>query len=325
MRSFQRSLAVAATTTLGLVAAACGSEATVSPTADSGVTDGGPPGDAAAEPNDCVPYTPATIAGTASGSFTRADEVVRVDLPRTDVGGGLLEVNYVANGVPLNGRLFLGAGTDFRAETGDFGDGLGGGATPTIYYRLAGERSYQLGVLPADFDEARPSRNVYKLTYTYQPLADCYEANDTAAAAKRIPTNTLITASGHAGITEPDFLNVKVSGTDWYAFTLAAPRKVTLRATLPGMGREGGGNSGSFAILEEDGETEVGCEGGNGTAATSHVAPTEQVQTCAVTLPAGRHLVRYSSSFVSDPAASAVNVTPPVSWTTPYTFTVVAE
>lgn len=327
MRAFSLSLAapVAALVLASpLMTVACGSDSTG--TLDAGSTDGGAvdsaaPVDGSVEGNDCITYTPAEIQGTAAGSFARADEVVRVNLPRTDRGGGLLKVTYEATGVPLNGRIFLGAATEFRAETGDFGDGLGGGATPTIYYRLAGDREYQLGVLPADFDEERPSRNVYKFTYSYQPLADCYEANDTAAAAKRIPTDAPLTASGHAGITEPDFLNVKESGTDWYAFTLAAPRTVTLRATLPGMGNERGGNSGFFTLFEGDGTTEISCEGGNSVAETSHVASTEQVETCPVSLPAGRYLVRYASSFASDPAASAVNVTPPVSWTSPYTFT----
>mgnify|MGYP000656189050 CR=1 FL=1 len=134
MRAFSLSLAapVAALVLASpLMTVACGSDSTG--TLDAGSTDGGAvdsaaPVDGSVEGNDCITYTPAEIQGTAAGSFARADEVVRVNLPRTDRGGGLLKVTYEATGVPLNGRIFLGAATEFRAETGDFGDGLGGAA-----------------------------------------------------------------------------------------------------------------------------------------------------------------------------------------------------
>ena len=305
-----------------VAAGACGSstETTPTPTADGGATDGG------AEPNDCVPYTPASISGTKEGTFATRDDIVKVKLPETDVGGGLLKVTYEAKVQPLVGSIWLGEGapTDApRAETSAFGPGVTNADPAVVYFRLAGKKSYEVGVKPFFFADD-PAKDGYKMTYTYEPQNDCYEGNDTSATAKRIPVNTTITASLHTGIGPTDTGLVKESGEDWYAFTLAAPKTVQLKAFLPGKDGPAGKNSTLMTVFQADGVTAAGCASGEGLLTTNPVADTENVETCSGSLAAGRYLVKLEH-FVSQASSTAVNTAPHKSWNTPYTFSIVAN
>lgn len=288
------------------------------PTADGGATDGG------AEPNDCVPYTPASISGTKEGTFATGDDIVKVKLPETDVGGGLLKVTYEAKVQPLVGSIWLGEGapTDApRAETSAFGPGVTNADPAVVYFRLAGKKSYEVGVKPFFFADD-PAKDGYKMTYTYEPQNDCYEGNDTSATAKRIPVNTTITASLHTGIGPTDTGLVKESGEDWYAFTLAAPKTVQLKAFLPGKDGDGGKNSTLMTVFQADGVTAAQCN--LEVMETNPVADTENVETCSGALAAGRYLVKLEH-FVSQASSTAVNTAPHKSWNTPYTFSIVAN
>lgn len=305
--------------------AACGSssDTTPTPTTDAGATDSAT--DAGAEPNDCVPYTPAAISGTKEGTFATADDIVKVKLPETDVGGGLLKVTYEAKVQPLVGSIWLseGAPTDApRAETTAFGPGVTNADPAVVYFRLAGKKSYEVGVKPFFF-AGDPAKDGYKMTYVYEPQNDCYEGNDAASAAKRIPVNTTITASLHTGIGATDTGLVKESGEDWYAFTLAAPKTVQLKAFLPGKDGADGKNSALLSIFQADGTTAAECANLQ-QMATNPVSDTENVETCSGALPAGRYLVKMEH-FVSQASSTAVNTAPHKSWNTPYTFTIVAN
>lgn len=281
--------------------------------ADSGV-DGGK------DVGECVPYAPANLSGKSTGTFT-SDAVVKIPLPETDVGGGLLKVTYTQAGAVV-GSIFLPEGTNAaapRVETTPFGPGVGA-EVGVVYYRLAGKKTYELGIQSFSFDPAKAS---YTVEYSYEPLIDCYEANDSRAAAKRIPVNTTITAYHHTGIGTDDTSSVNATGDDWYSFELAAQKTVKLKGVLPGKDGPDGGNSAQFVVYTEDGTTTVDCVG-NGSLTTDPVSATEAVETCEAALPAGKYFVKLAH-FVGQPSASALNESFNKSWNTPYTFSVEAK
>lgn len=287
-------------------------------------TDDASTADDHADLGGCVSYTPAEISGTLSGSFASADEIVRVPLPVTDVGGGLLRVTFLAHNQPMVGSIWLGEGArsaEARHETSAFGPGISD-ATAVVYYRLAGNKRYEIGAQSFSFDDS--GVDDYTITYAYQPQLDCYEANDTRDAARRIPLDTTITASLHTGIGPDDSGTVNATGEDWYTFQLTAPKIVRLRATLPGKDGPDGGNTAMFTIFTADGTTAADCGGGSGSFATDPVSPTEAVETCEGTLAAGTYFVKLGH-FVSQAAATDNNVAPHRSWNTPYTFVVSAR
>jgi hypothetical protein len=291
---------------------------------DGGTTPTETPADGGDDLGECVTYKPAEISGTKSGTFASADEVAKIKLPETDVGGGLLKVTYLADARPITGSLWLAEGSKKdvpRHETGAFGPGISDGTTAVVYYRLAGKKSYEIGAKSFSFSDG--DKNGYTITYSYEPQIDCYEANDTLAAAKRIPLNRSLTASLHTGIGPDDDGSVNETGQDWYTFELAAEKRVRLKATLPGKDGPDGKNPAFFTVLTADGATAASCET-SGSLETDPVAPAEAVETCQGLLAPGKYFVKLAH-FVSQSGATAVNTAPHKSWNTPYTFVVDAK
>lgn len=310
-----RTAVIVAATTSQLVACSCSESSPV----DAARTD-----DATTDLGECVPYTGAEISGTSSGSFASADEIVKIALPVTDVGGGLLRVTYQAHNQPMVGSIWLGEGArsdEARHVTAAFGPGVAD-STAVVYYRLAGNKRYEIGVQSYSFDDS--GEDDYTITYAYEPQPDCYEANDTRSAARRIPLDTTITASLHAGIGTEDGDIVSATGEDWYTFELTAPKVVQLRGFLPGKEGADGVNSAMLTIFTADGTTAADCGGGEGSFETDPVSPTESVETCEGTLAAGTYYVRLGY-FVSQYAVTGNNEAPHRSWNTPYTFIVSAR
>jgi len=271
---------------------------------------------------DCVPYAPATIADKKSGAFASGDDYVKFELPKTDLGGGLLKVTYVQAG-PVTAAIFLAEGAEPnvpRDETTAFGPGVTDDAPAVVYYRLAGNKSYQLGIKSFVYNADKPS---YSVEYSYEPLVDCYEANDTSAAARRVPVNTTITAYHHTGIGKDDTGLVNDTGDDWYYFELDASKTVKLQGVLPGKDGPDGGNSAQFTVYTADGTTTPACSGSE-TFETDPVAPKPSVETCSGELAAGKYLVRLKH-FASQFSATSVNGTFNASWNTPYTFQIDAK
>jgi hypothetical protein len=286
--------------------------------------DKGKDGKASGDVGACVTYAPAVISGTKTGLFTSASDVVKVALPETDVGGGLLKVTYVADAGPIVGSLWLGEGEKKglpRHETSAFGAAVGNAPTSVVYYRLAGKKRYEVGVKPFSFGDGQ--KNGYSLTYVYEAQTDCYESNDTIAVAKQIPVNKPITASLHTGIGTDDQDLVSETGVDWYTFELASPKTVHLEATLPGKDGPDGKNTAMFTVLTADGTTTAACSDGENLQ-TDPVAPKEAVETCKGSLAAGKYFVKLAH-FTSQYGATALNVAPDKSWNTPYTFTIHAK
>jgi hypothetical protein len=313
-----------------VLSVACSNKSTKDGTNPAGSTDGGstptetPAADGGSDLGECVSYKPAEISGTKSGTFASADDIVKIKLPETDVGGGLLKVTYLADARPITGSLWLAEGSKKdvpRHETGAFGPGISDGATGVVYYRLAGKKSYEIGAKSFSFSDGE--KNGYTVTYSYEPQIDCYEANDTLATAKRIPVNTKLTASLHTGFGPDDESIVTASGEDWYTFELATEKRVQLKATLPGKDGPDGKNPAFFTVLTADGATAASCET-SGSLETDPVAPAEAVETCEGVLAAGKYFVKLAH-FVSQTGATAVNTAPYKSWNTPYTFVVNAK
>lgn len=287
----------------------------------TGTDAGGSSGDGGSDVGECVPYAPATLTGQKAGSFTDGT-IVKIDVPETDLGGGLLKVTYTQQG-PVTASLFLGIGANPevpRVETTAFGPGVTDEAPAVVTYRLAGKRSYTLGIQSFSFD---PDKAGYTVAYEYQPLADCYESNDTQTAARRIPVNTTITAQHHTGIDGDDTSLVSESGDDWYSFVLAAAKTVKLTAFLPGKDGADGANSTLITVYTADGVTAAACTG-QGSMATDPVAATEAVETCEGALASGTYLVAVTH-LASQKSSTAVNEPVHSSWNTPYTLRVEAQ
>lgn len=288
---------------------------------EGGASDGGEATDGGGDLGECVSYAPASISGKKTGVFTSA-EVVKIPLPETDVGGGLLKVTYTQD-APVVGSLFLPEGAsaaDPRAETGAFGPGIGSGGPGVVYYRLAGKKAYELGVKPFSFDDTKAN---YGVEYVYEPLVDCYEANNSLAAAKRVPVNETITAYHHTGIDTNDTGSLNESGDDWYFFELSSEKRVKLKGVLPGKDGATGGNSALFTVYTADGEAQPACSG-SGAFETNPVSDTEAVETCDGALSAGKYFVKLAH-FVSQPSSSGVNESFNKSWNTAYTFKIEAQ
>ncbi len=283
-----------------------------------------PASDSGTALGECVAYTPAVITGKKEGSFARADEVVSVTLPETDVGGGLLKVTYTGKHLPLVGSIWLSAGelaSEARYTTKPIGPGLTTAPSTVVYYRLQGKTRYELRTKPFSFDENGP--NGYVVDYAYQPLVDCYEGNDTLATAKRIPVNTKITAFEHAGIGPDDRLLVRDTGQDWYTFELTREQRVKLTGFLPGKDGAAGANAALFYVTTADGTTPPECSTGS-PFSTDPVADTENVETCEGLLPPGKYYVQLAH-FTSQPAGWDSDEPIHPSWNTPYTFTIEAK
>src|SRR5690606_33558236 len=99
-------------------------------------------------------------------------------------------------------------------------------------FRAHGNTNYELVVRPA-FSLYDDEDTSWSVSWSYQPLLDCYEGNDTIATAKRIPVGVPVEAYAHTGILADDQVLVRPSGVDFYTFELTEPTTVRLRATKP--------------------------------------------------------------------------------------------
>ncbi|MFZ5441185.1 MAG: hypothetical protein ACOZQL_14345 [Myxococcota bacterium] len=261
---------------------------------------------------ECVPYTPATINGTESGTFVTADAKRSLPIAVTDRGGGLVEVRVSASHatvaeVRLQGRpdAELHAGVSVRVS-----DDV---AERRFVFRAHGGRTYDVELKPL----ATPPQGgqTWAASWSYQPNVDCFEPNDTEATAKRILLDTPVQAFAHAGIIEGDGVLVGPSLTDFYRFELTAPTTVQLAATRPGD--EG-------VVFEFwNGATHASYLVATDVMAASNVESTSE----ELALPAGTHYVRVAAFVSQDSSRETTPGTPPFpqTWNQPYTFTVLRK
>ncbi len=284
------------------------------PTPDGGpaevTQDGGTPDGATGEDlGECTPYTPATIAGTKTGSFAANDDVVTIPLPATDVGGGLLKITMTAERA-LETSIWLLEGE--KKDEGRWEAGVMDGETGSFHVRLQGNTTYELRVVPLNFRDDEP--NGYTVEYAYEPLVDCYEANDTRETAKRIPLDTPIKAFLHPGIGPNSSRIVSFTADDWYWFELPEERSVTLRGNLPGD------NTAYFSVRDSEDAT-VYCDDRNFGMSTDSASTAQDVATCTGTLPAGKYWVKAAIDNSEYPGTGTGEPVP-TSWNNPYTLTI---
>lgn len=283
------------------------SDASTSPdvtAADSGAT---------TDRGECTEYTPAKLNTSKSGQFASAEDVVKVALPPTDVGGGLLTITMKATSQPFEVGVWLLEGdkaSEQRTEADVAADG-----TASFTARLAGGKAYELRLTPLDFRADKP--NGYGVEAKYEALVDCYEGNDSRAAAKRIPTDRAITAYLHAGIGPNDSRLVGPSGDDWYTFDLTEAKKVSLSIAIPG-------ESTAYVQLRDAKDEVVRCDDPNFGVEMPGTETKESFTTCTTSLGPGRYWIKAGLAN-SEEASAGPNVAVPTSWRTPYTVTVVTK
>jgi hypothetical protein len=252
---------------------------------------------------DCVTYTPAMVAGSRSGRFTRIDEAERVAVSVPDRGGGLVRVTLQASAATSVTVFLQGRPEDENHE----GVLLTNEPEKSFLFRAHGNKTYELEVKA--FITPPAGGSSWAVSWTYEPNVDCYEPNDTAATARRIPLDTPITAFAHAGIIEGDGVLVGPGLLDYYAFELTEPTTVRLAVTRPSD------TAIAFELFDLTTETS--------TLVSSDLFAAAGVQSFSdeLELPAGVHGVRVSS-FASQRSTLGLPATPPADWNRPYTFSV---
>lgn len=243
------------------------------------------------------------VTGSRSGRFSRIDESERVAVSVPDRGGGLVRVSLQASSATSVTVFLQGRPEDENHE----GVLLTNEPEKSFLFRAHGARTYELEVKA--FITPPVGGSSWTVSWTYEPNVDCYEPNDTAATARRIPLDTPITAFAHAGIIEGDGVLVGPGLLDYYAFELTEPTTVRLAVTRPS-------------------DTAIAFELFNLTTDTSTLVASDLFAAAGVQsfsdeleLPAGVHGVRVST-FGSQRSTLGLPATPPADWNRPYTFSV---
>lgn len=258
-------------------------------------------GDVPEELHECEPYRPADVSGERNGSFTEIDEFETWPIVIDDPGGGLVTVTLQASGGTTVSVLIKDVVAEVNSHIGHLTDENG---NAKIVFRAHGNKTYNLSatafVTPNDVA-------TWTAKWSYEPLVDCYEHNDTRADARAIPVNTPISAYAHTGILEEDGVLVGPSVVDWYRFTIHEPATVSLASVMPDE------SALFFDLLGDDDIVAL--------ATASHVAAPNSVESEAVELAAGTYYVRLGY-FVSDSVGVSGDDVVPALWREPYTLTV---
>lgn len=169
--------------------------------------------------HDCTPYPADPMDGEDHGEWSAPNTTIEktVDIP-DDRGGGYLtyRVFGARNAEP---SVSVTTGTGGGAITGSSSAG-----TPLRHTRIGGfaaapGQTYDVAIMDfVNCDYYAPQPCPADFTWTYQPLMDCYEPNDDAASAKRIPLNRPIEAYGVGGYLDNFYRSGPIE--DWYEFTL---------------------------------------------------------------------------------------------------------
>ena len=256
-------------------------------------------------------YTPAEIEGTESGEFTANDDVKSFDLPATDLGGGLLHVTVSPHNVEVGLWLAEGEKADEQRWEGSYSDPEQ--ASGSFYLRLHGGKSYQLRAYPLNYSVDEP--NPYRVSWTYEPLVDGYEPNETVEQAKRIPISKPISAYAHA--IGPDSRLVGSVADDWYKFELTEDKTVKLSVD------RGAEHSSYFAVLDGEGAP-VSCADTNFAMSIGPAQPGTVFETCEGPLSAGTYWVHVGIGNSEYPGTGTGEELPP-HFKANYTFTVDAN
>jgi hypothetical protein len=243
------------------------------------------------------------VMGSASGRFTRIDESQRVAVAVPDRGGGLVRVRLQASAATSVTVFLQGRPEDENHE----GVLLTSEPERSFLFRAQGNKTYELEVKA--FITPPMGGSTWTVSWTYEPNVDCYEPNDTAMTARRIPLDTPITAFAHAGIIEGDGVLVGAGLLDFYSFELTEPASVRLSAT----------RAGDAALVFEF--IDLSTSAPLLISTDLFAAPKVPSFSDEVELPAGVHGVRVSA-FVSQPSTLGLPAMVPADWNQPYTLSV---
>lgn len=252
--------------------------------------------------DECVRYTPDAVQGQHRGLLTASAPAMKLPFGANDLGGGLFRFVLTANG-PVETVVRRRGGVE-ELPSGRLITDWGVVGTHTLVFRAQGFEGYELEV--ASFVTLSGADQVeYQLQWTYEPVVDCYERNDTVAQARRIPLGRFTSAFSHAGVIEGDTFSVGPSLTDVYKVVLDAPKKVRLAARKPNDVAL------SFELIDATGAVQ---------AAISPVGdPLVELQSDEVSLAAGTWFVRVTAFVGQPPVISGETVVVPDDWTRPYT------
>ena len=257
--------------------------------------------------DECVTYVPDVVQGQVSGAFTETAVERRLPFGADDLGGGLFRIVITADG-PIDTvvrRRGAPAGEDH--PSGHLITDFGTSATHTIVFRAQGFDRYELVASPF-VSVAAGAQLTYDVRWTYEPVVDCYEQNDTQAQARRIPLGRAITAFGHAGAIAGESVLIGASLVDYYRVVLAEPRTVRLVVRKPNDVAL------SFELLDATGAAQAAVDpvgAGNTDLVSEEVA-----------LAAGTWFVRVTPFVSQFSLVSGQTVEVPAEWTQPYTLTV---
>lgn len=262
--------------------------------------DGEPP--ASGNSPGCVKYEPAKVAGNQRGVWkTREDQqVVAIDV--SDPGGGLVKVTIGVTGTPTTANVRVKGLTGEANEVG-VNVGAGGEKQGGFVFRAQGGQHYELVLKP--FVGLADGDNSYSLSWSYEPLVDCYEHNDTKETARKIAVGESVQADAHAGMIAGDGLRVGPALVDFYKFELTAKTKLRLAVTKPDD------SALVFEVLDaqDAGLASVDPVGAGGTELVSDDAELE----------AGTYWVRVAA-FVGQATTQDSKEPIPAGWNRPYKF-----
>lgn len=255
--------------------------------------------------DECEEYVPEVVEGSHSGVWVDLSDQVILPIDITDPGGGLVRVKVTAGATATSSFVRRRGAPDEEIHYG-VDAGVGEANEETFVFRAQGATSYDLILSP--FISPADGDNSYSTEWKYEPILDCYEANQTVETARRIPLDTPIVAYAHAGIVAGDGTMVGPSMIDFYRVELDEPTRVRLAFIKP--------DDDSLVVEFWDPEIEYGIVG------VDFLAPGGvEVYSDELELAAGTHYIRLSP-FVSEPSTWNVAEPLPPRWTTPYTLAV---
>jgi hypothetical protein len=256
--------------------------------------------------HDCVQYTPDAVEGAHDGAWATIEDVVVLPIDIADPGGGLVEVTLTIGDTPTSIDVLRRGAPDEEIHVGVLA-GAEAERTEAFVFRAQGDHEYDLVVKPfvSPTDEGDDS---FHVEWRYTPLVDCYEHNQSVAAARRIPLDTPITAHAHPGIIAGDGALVGPGVLDFYAVELAEPTRVRLAVTKP--------DDTPLVFEFWDPAIEYGIVGVDSLGAGGVELHSDELE-----LAPGTHIVRVAH-FDAQPSTWNLRDPLPAGWTGPYTLTV---
>ncbi|NOY93529.1 MAG: hypothetical protein GXP55_20285 [Deltaproteobacteria bacterium] len=256
------------------------------------------------ELHECVPYTATSSSDTITGAYAVVnDQPIDSLTAPDDPGGGFFELVLTTDNADLSpGFIVTAMGDESGAIIASTAAGSMDPTTMVGGFSAAPGQVYKIEFTAGQNAPADSYPIAFTLNWTFTGTMDCYEANDTADAARQVPVGTRIEAFSLAGF-ETNSLPAKPYD-DWYKVVLN--RAATIESELitpPGDHRM------RIRFWEADGTTQLANAGGSAGGETF---------TASASLEAGTYLMSVEVGD-ADYAEFWADREPPSFWRTPYT------